>query len=271
MATYDLFFLLVALSHLTHSLGFFQLDYFFSFGYALAMLVLALVGYVVGGKSVSPYFVLYLCGIGIYGLRLAYHVAKRDFFLASFRETKKELIAQGKKAPLFVRIAIWMVCAWLSPLMVSPLLFLRDQTPTHGTAVGGLVAMFAGLIIETLADRQKAQYKILHGNTFCDDGLYRLSRHPNYAGELLFWVGAWVTGISCYVGVGAWLLTLGGLAGIVGVMLHMTRHTENLQIKRYGSDPRFVKYAKRVPILIPLLPIYTFNPKVIPGLNPVVD
>ena len=47
----------------------------------------------------------------------------------------------------------------------------------------------AGIALEAVADLQKLQFKKVYGDTFCDEGLYRYCKHPNYLGEIMTWVG----------------------------------------------------------------------------------
>ena len=67
-----------------------------------------------------------------------------------------------------------------------------------------------GLLIEAVADQQKAAHR-KKTNTFVKGGLYRLSRHPNYLGEILFWVGSFIAAIGSLTGTlvhfiaGAWV------------------------------------------------------------------
>lgn len=54
--------------------------------------------------------------------------------------------------------------------------------------VGGAI-FAAGLAIEATADGQKFAFKMDPANKgqFIDAGLWRLSRYPNYFGEMLVW------------------------------------------------------------------------------------
>ena len=54
----------------------------------------------------------------------------------------------------------------------------------------------AGFVIEVTADLQKRSFKADPANKgrFISNGLWSLSRHPNYFGEILQWVG--VTGVA---------------------------------------------------------------------------
>ncbi|OQR74333.1 hypothetical protein BIW11_03437 [Tropilaelaps mercedesae] len=65
--------------------------------------------------------------------------------------------------------------------------------------VVGTVAFVIGLSCETAADLQKFQYRTEPQNArhWCDIGLWKYSRHPNYFGETLLWWGMFI--LSCSV------------------------------------------------------------------------
>jgi hypothetical protein len=54
-------------------------------------------------------------------------------------------------------------------------------------------------------------------------GVFRLCRHPNYLGELLFWSGSWLAGLSAYASPQHWAASSLGLAGILSVMMSATK------------------------------------------------
>lgn len=51
--------------------------------------------------------------------------------------------------------------------------------------------MVVGFLTEFVADQQKFSYRndTNNKNKWCDIGVWKYSRHPNYFGELLFWWG----------------------------------------------------------------------------------
>lgn len=60
--------------------------------------------------------------------------------------------------------------------------------------VGGLIYA-SGLGIETLADFQKWFFKKANPGKFCDVGLWGISQHPNYFGNLVLWLGILVMNV----------------------------------------------------------------------------
>lgn len=57
--------------------------------------------------------------------------------------------------------------------------------------------------------------------------------------------------------MGMWIAALLGFVLIVYVMFSGARRLEIRQDRNYGEDPAYQAYCKKVPILIPLLPLYS--------------
>ncbi len=83
----------------------------------------------------------------------------------------------------------------LSLLSIPVLLIDSDPRVTLGFwEIAGCALWITALGGETLADRQLAAFKArpASGGKVCAEGLWRLSRHPNYFFEWLFWVALFV-------------------------------------------------------------------------------
>ena len=67
----------------------------------------------------------------------------------------------------------------------------------------GLIIFILGLSIEIIADYQKTVFRrnIENKDKFITTGLWSLSRHPNYFGEILLWTGVAVMSISSLQGL----------------------------------------------------------------------
>ena len=108
--------------------------------------------------------------------------------------------------------------------------------------------MVIGLGLESVADRQKYRFKAAHPTRFCDTGLYHFVRCPNYLGEMLFWIGLWLSATAAYQGWLEWSLCSLGLATILGIMIGATRRLEGEQATHYGNDGGYATYRTSVPV-----------------------
>ena len=90
-------------------------------------------------------------------------------------------------------------------------------------------------------------------------GLYKMCRCPNYLGEIIFWTGVFISGITAYQGVGQWIMAIFAYIAIVFIMFNGAQRLEKRQMARYGKDEEYNTYANKTPIIIPLLPIYHLN------------
>ena len=121
----------------------------------------------------------------------------------------------------------------------------------------GIAIAVLGLLLQTKADSQKDAAKKINPKRFCDTGLYKIVRCPNYFGEILVWTGMFVGSITCLQGAGQITIAILGYVGIVYFMFNGARRLEKRQNASYGEDPEYQTYVKKVPILIPLVPLYS--------------
>ncbi len=138
---------------------------------------------------------------------------------------------------------------------------LAALTSTNAAPFGvvgaiGLAIWLAGFAIEVVADRQKSAFRADEANRgrFITSGLWAWSRHPNYFGEIVLWLGVAV--IAFPVLQGGQLATL---ISPVFVTLLLTRISgvpllERRAKKAWGDDPEYQAYKARTPVLIPRPP-----------------
>ena len=84
--------------------------------------------------------------------------------------------------------------------------------------IGTLVmSLLYALQVSPLLFRLEAAKK-KNPNRFCDKGLYKIVRCPNYLGEVLFWTGVFVSGVNIYASAWQWIAAAFGYACIVYIM-----------------------------------------------------
>lgn len=258
--------ILLVVALLISAAGFYRVVYFISTGYGFSIAGMAVLSAILFLSDLTLWSSLQILALALYGLRLGVFLLKREF-KSSYQAEIAKVHQDTKSIALVVKVLMWVSVSVLYLMMFSPALFHMAQTRKQGGDPGlgegswltivGLFLMFAALIIETLADQQKSAFKQKNPGRFCDTGLYRFSRFPNYSGEMLFWIGQFVSGLIFYQHPVHWVLALLGLLGIELVMIGSARRLELKQDKSYGEDPAYQEYVKTVPVLTPGLPIYS--------------
>jgi steroid 5-alpha reductase family enzyme len=242
------------------ALGFLRTDWFISIGYGFSVAAQAALYALLYRDALSPVLVLQLLLYLAYGLRLGGYLVAREraaSFAGELGASKAR--SAGLAGPL--KPVIWVAVSALYVAMVSPLLsgLAMPAGAASPTLLPGIAVMALGLLLEAAADAQKARLKKRAPGDFARTGLYAIVRCPNYLGEMLFWFGGFVAALGSYASLAAVLLALAGLVCIELIMLGAARRLESKQAGRYGSDPAYQSYVRRVPILFPLVPLYSLR------------
>lgn len=256
--------LLLLLALAVSSIGFYRVVYFVSIGYAFSITAMALASAWLFAASLDLALGVQCALLALYGLRLGGYLLLRERSPAYSRELE-DVQQRGRGIGVAKQLLIWWGVALLYLLLFSPCLLSLAARRAGGVGLAlwslplGLALMLAGLGVETLADRQKSAFKRRHPDRFCNVGLYRMVRCPNYLGEIVFWLGQWLAGLAAYEHWVHWLCSLTGLVCIVLIMMGSTKRLERKQEGRYGGDPAYRAYTRTVPVLFPLVPIYTLK------------
>ncbi len=250
------------------AVGFYKFVYFLSIGYGfavagggIAILVMALIN-----PTEAPLWILLIQAALFlaYGIRLSGFLLVRELKNITFKKTDvaKDTLAKNgeKKMPVFVLATIWITVAALYVAQVSPMLFRYTNGSTDLILpFVGFVISVGGLVLESVADSQKSAQKKERPDMVATRGLYKMCRCPNYLGEIIFWTGVFISGITAYQTAGQWIMAVIAYVCIVFIMFNGAQRLEKRQMARYGANEEYNTYANKTPIIIPLLPIYHLN------------
>lgn len=240
------------------SCGFYMYIYFFSIGYGFSIAACGAVMALLFRSSLTAGTALQCLLLIIYGIRLGGYLLVREMKSAAYRKVLSPEMTRSRKMGMGPKIAIWISCALLYALEVSPIFFrLQNGGGTDPFVIAGVVLMVCGICLEAAADMQKTAAKKKDPRRFVDTGLYRLVRCPNYLGELILWAGVLVSGIGSLHGPLQWGAAIAGFLLITFVMFSGARRLEIRQDRNYGDDPAYQEYKKTVPILLPFVPLYS--------------
>lgn len=262
--------ILLAVCAVLCAVGFYKFVYFLSIGYGFAVAgggIAVLIMYLINPTATPLWIVLVQAALFVaYGARLSGFLLVRELKNISFKKTDvaKDTLAKNneKKMPLFVLVTIWVSVAVLYVAQVSPMLFRYNNASADliVPVIGFAVSIF-GLILESIADNQKSAQKQVRPDMVATEGLYKIVRCPNYLGEIIFWTGVFISGITTYATIGQWITAVLAYVCIVYIMFNGAQRLEKRQMARYGDNEEYTTYADKTPIIIPLLPIYHLNKK----------
>ena len=118
--------------------------------------------------------------------------------------------------------------------------------------IGFLVWIF-GFAFEVVADNQKNRFRedSAHKGKFIQSGLWGKSRHPNYFGEIVLWIGVAIIAIPVLQGW-QWVTMISPIF----VTLLLTRVSgvpmlEKRADEKWGGQADYEAYKKNTPVLIP--------------------
>ncbi len=161
--------------------------------------------------------------------------------------------------PSFIRfLNVWTIQGlWVTFTMAAALVAITSTSRKELDlfAIIGFLVWIFGFAIEVAADSQKRRFNANPDNKgkFIQTGLWSRSRHPNYFGEIILWVGVAMIALPVLQGW-QWV----ALISPVFVTLLLTRVSgvpllENKADKKWGGQADYESYKKSTPVLIPRL------------------
>ena len=157
-------------------------------------------------------------------------------------------------------LQVWVIQgAWVSITAAAAWIAISTdagaRAPIGWLTVVGIIVWALGLVIEIVADAQKSAFRAdpAHKDEFIRTGLWSRSRHPNYFGEIVLWVGVFLTAAPVLAGW-QWVAILSPLF----VILLLTRVSgipllEARAEKKWGDRADYIAYRENTPSLIPRL------------------
>lgn len=254
-----------ALAASSLGLGYIHTTVTYGYGLALALHAIALRHLAVGG-ALAPQLLLATCLL--YGVKVCLLQAARDASPAYKEKVLpafKVLELTGTKCPFTKtthKIPFVLGVAALLTLYAYPLYACATAGAVAATgarsaiATTGAGAALGALCVQSLADRQKFAAKASLGADapILGRGLWSLSRHPNYAAEIIFHTGVAIAALAgCTTVGGAWLSAVGP-AVFISIMLGATGSLEKRQANTYRGDEAYAAYVSATPRLFPFAP-----------------
>lgn len=222
-------------------------------------------GFVVGSwltlvVTESPTILSYIVVgfISVWGIRLSLRILKRNYgkpedfrYLQWRKEWGNHVVIIAFFRVFMVQGIINFVVGSASYNIIRFNEFKFEASQQYFVYVGLLIA-FIGLFFEVVGDEQLRRHIGKRTGKLLQTGLWSLTRHPNYFGEILIWIGLYVTGIS--------LLFTGSINPIYYIVLVISpalmavvliKISTPLMEKNMEKYKEWQSYIKKVPMIFP--------------------
>lgn len=218
--------------------------------YAITFIVLALFGLLAGPVTFQK--VILCTMIFIWGLRLGLYLLVRIW------KTGRDKRFDDKRDFFWKFLGFWLLqglTVWV--VMIPSILFLSlEDTLVTWVTFLGLGIWVAGLILESVADAQK--YRFINNpenkGRWIQSGVWSFSRHPNYLGEIMVWIGVYLF-VASSLSVWGKLIALAGplFISLLIIFVSGIPLLEKYADDRWGDSQEYQAYKKRVGVLFPKL------------------
>ena len=189
------------------------------------------------------------------GMVLIWSIRLASFlFIRISKAGKDSRFDEIKTRPLQFLLAWTLQGLWVLLTAAAALAVITGGNSKPLGIVGGvgIAIWLAGILIEIVADQQKSRFKQDPANKgkFISTGLWAWSRHPNYFGEIVLWVGMAIIAIPVLQG---WQWAT--LISPVFVYLLLTKVSgvpmlEDKADERWGGQDDYEEYKRRTPVLV---------------------
>lgn len=186
---------------------------------------------------------------------------------------------------LFLSHFLYCAGVWvIVTLLPSLLMVMKSKQPTLNAQDWiGWTMWVVGFVTEVLADYQKSQFRSDPANAgkFINTGLWSLSRHPNYFGEILLWSGLFVSASSSFTKWWYFAYNWQLFFVVASIVVFYAKHfaffsnreyltilspmflgylitrmsgippLESYGLKKWGHLPEYKAYLENTPVLVP--------------------
>jgi len=225
----------------------FQTEKFFDlFGSLTYLTAILYTLYVTGSNRLSDYIIVGC--IAIWAIRLG------SFLFLRIHKAGEDRRFRTIKTNFTRFLMTWTLQGmWVSMCLLCVLTALSSYSGVVMNSIFfiGLTVFILGLAIEIIADNQKTVFRRNTENKdkFITTGLWSLSRHPNYLGEILLWTGIAVMSISSLQGLQYLTLISPIFVYILLVYISGIRMLEDQADKKWGHLDSYKEYVKNTPSL----------------------
>ncbi len=220
--------------------------------WSVAPIVIVLFWLFISGSlaTISAKQIIVLVIVCIWGTRLTLNWARgwgglkhEDWRYTKYREDMPKLFwfINLTGLQLMPTVLVFLGC-----LSLYPVLFVNTTSFTYLDGIG-IAVVSIGILLETISDEQLRKFrKVKEKGQLMTKGLWGVSRHPNYMGEISFWWGLYFFALSANLNY--WWVIVGPVAITVLFFAISMPMMEKRMLKEY---PQYTEYKKKVSMMIP--------------------
>ena len=198
-------------------------------------------------KNISLANIVFLLVIVLWSLRISTHILQKKIIKKGEDQRYAVYRKNWKRFYLRSFFQVFMLQGALMLIVALPIFMYLSEANNQLNPVfliGALISII-GLIYETIADKQLKNFiknKKTKGKIM-KKGLWKYSRHPNYFGEIVFWLGISIIAIQ---------ISFIALLGFLAITL-LLRYVSGVPLaeRNYENNKEFQEYKRITPSLIP--------------------
>jgi steroid 5-alpha reductase family enzyme len=219
----------------------------------------------------------------VWGAKLASFLFYRATQVGHDKRLEETLLTPNGSLQFWFITLVWNILCSMPYLLGMSSTTSGMNSDVKFLQAGGFVYLL-GLFIETLADLQKWWFKNANPGKFCNIGLWSVSQHPNYLGNLILWLGIllmnvpWLiepVGASPLISATSTQASVNFLFNAINKIWRCRKlvvalispwfmwtlfssqargdvtNSVVLANSKYGNDPEYIKYVSQVPLIFP--------------------
>lgn len=258
---YPISIICMALSFIIHWLVFIP-SYFFktekfyditgTVAYISILLTTAYLINLVNDEGILLRSIISIIFVMIWAIRLGIFLFKRVIKVGEDKRFEHAKKSFSKFLMFFNISALWV---FLTIVNVLTMIINNSDSVTDLFFIIGFKIVIIGFIIEVVADMQKRKFRtnISNKGQFISSGLWSISRHPNYFGEMMIWVG--MSFVTIPILIGWQFITLISPIFVI-FLLNKVSGINLLEASandKWGADKNYQDYKDQTSVLIPFL------------------
>ena len=196
-----------------------------------------------GSLALSTFIIIWSLRLGIF------------LFLRIKKAGKDRRFNEIKKSFSWFFMTFSLSGMWVTICSICALTGIANGIIFSSTTIIGIIIFTIGFTIEIIADSQKTKFRAMDDNKdkFISIGLWKYSRHPNYLGEIILWLGISLISFSSLEGLQYITLISPIFTYLLLVKVSGINLLEKSGEKKWGHLDSYKSYKENTPRLIGFL------------------